>query len=289
MEPAASNRVTDGHGIIRHARRPPGWIAPGPAPLMPPVVGALGPFAGEDLCYLCGDWRILQLVNGHRWSLDDLVTAWVARRACRTPPQTFLDLGSGLGSVLLMMAWSFRDASGLGIEAQSISVDLARRSLLWNGADRRCRILHGDFRQPGTLPESPSFDLITGTPPYFPIGSALESARPQWVACHSEHRGGVEAYCLAAAPRLAADGLLVLCAPAGAIARVEAGARLSGLHIRERVDVIPRQGKSALVSVFVLGNAGSDVLRRQALTVRDASGKRSDAFLQVRKDMGLPP
>jgi len=58
------------------------------------------PQPGEDLCYLTGAWRILQRLDGHRWSLDDLVTAWVAAAACRhTAPRDVTDLGCGIGAV----------------------------------------------------------------------------------------------------------------------------------------------------------------------------------------------
>ena len=66
--------MTSTPGIVRPARRPPGWAAPGPRPGRERV--ELGPRPGEDLCFLAGDWRILQRLGGHRWSLDDLVTAW---------------------------------------------------------------------------------------------------------------------------------------------------------------------------------------------------------------------
>ena len=43
-------------GIVRVARRPPGWRAPGPRPAAVPDA-ALGPHAGEDLCFLAGEGR----------------------------------------------------------------------------------------------------------------------------------------------------------------------------------------------------------------------------------------
>ena len=115
--------MTAAAGIVRRARRPPGWRAPGPRPATPPGTPDdrpdLWPGAGEDLCHLAGDWRILQLVRGHRWSLDDLVTAWFGAELLRkTPPRTFVDLGCGIGTVLLLTAWCFPEAHGLGIEAR---------------------------------------------------------------------------------------------------------------------------------------------------------------------------
>src|SRR5262245_27407238 len=91
-------------GIVRLPRRPPGWRAPGPHPAAGDVT-MLGPRAGEDLCYLAGEWRILQRLDGHRWSLDDLVTAWVAAdELAAEPPERMVDLGCGIGTVLMLLA-----------------------------------------------------------------------------------------------------------------------------------------------------------------------------------------
>ena len=116
------------------ARRPAAWQPPGPRPEPPQDRPELWPGAGEDLCYLTGDWRILQRVRGHRWSLDDLVTAWVAAEAMSVPPRRVADLGCGIGAVLLMLAWRFPAAQVDGIEAQAASAALARRSVARNGA-----------------------------------------------------------------------------------------------------------------------------------------------------------
>src|SRR3954466_4841951 len=98
-------------GIIRPARRPAGWIAPGPAPAGAQGRADLEPADDEDLCLLTGDWRLFQKQVGHRLSLDDLGPAWVAPRR-RDPARALraLDLGCGLGSVLLMVAWKLPHA-----------------------------------------------------------------------------------------------------------------------------------------------------------------------------------
>ena len=93
-------------GVVRRARRPVGWSAPGPPPGGATEDGRLGPRPGEDLCYLAGDWRILQRLDGQRWSLDDLVTAWcAAEETLAAPPTSLLDLGCGIGAVLMLLAW----------------------------------------------------------------------------------------------------------------------------------------------------------------------------------------
>jgi tRNA1(Val) A37 N6-methylase TrmN6 len=279
--------VTDGPGIVRPARRPPGWRAPGPVPLARPDVRP-GPL--EDLCLLSGDWRILQRRDGHRWSLDDLVTAWVGARHAPPAPARIVDLGCGIGSVLLMLAWRFPEATVAGVEAQAVSVALARRSIAWNGADDRCVVHEGDLRDALLLDAIGAADLVAGTPPYLVPGTARESRRVQKAACNFEHRGGVEAYCAAAARLLQPDGVFVTCAQARQHERVHAAADEAGLVVTHALEVVPRAGKPALFAVFALRRGGGGpTVRLPALVVRDAGGTRTAAFRSVRAEMGLPP
>lgn len=284
--------IVRAQGIIRPARRPVGWHPPGPQPTGPRQDAALWPGAGEDLCYLAGDWRILQRVDGHRWSLDDLVTAWVATKvAGYRPPERIADLGTGIGSVLLLLAWRFPAAYCLGIEAQVESADLARRSIAWNGVAHRCRVLGADLRDGALLANQAPFDLITGTPPYFPEGTATASRRPQCAPCRLEQRGGFEAYCEAAARLLGAQAAFIACAAAGQAVRARRAAEATGLAITDRLDVIPRAGKAPLFAVFVMRRAGlaAPSTANTCLVIRDAGGARTSAFKHLRDDMGMPP
>ena len=289
--PSGTRAAVAAPGIIRSARRPPGWRAPGP---LPPIRRdpALAPRRNEDLCYLAGEWRILQRTDGHRWSLDDLVTAWfAASEVAATPPATVLDLGCGIGAVLMLLAWRFPAAGLVGIEAQALSVDLARRSVAWNGIEGRCAVQHGDLRDAGVLAPAARFALVTGTPPYLPLGTATVSRRVQRADCHVERRGGIEAYCAAAARWLVPDGCFVACAAAAAVERVAAAASAAGLAIARRLDVVPRAGKAALFSVYALRRQEKveGTVVESPLVVRDAAGGRTRAFGAVRRAMGMPP
>jgi tRNA1(Val) A37 N6-methylase TrmN6 len=118
------------------------------------------PKSNEQLCNLVGHFRILQKVDSHRWTTDDLVTAAVACRHLLSQWSTtdasthrprYLDLGTGNGSVLQMvlhhmlilsrnsspeeeiMPWS----EAVGVEARAEAVALARRSLSFNLGEGR--------------------------------------------------------------------------------------------------------------------------------------------------------
>lgn len=285
-------------GLIRRPRRPPGWTAPGPRPSAWNEP-ALAPRPGEDLCWLAGDWRILQRVDGHRWSLDDLVTAWFAAEAVRErPPRRHLDLGCGIGSVLLLLAWRYPALESVGVEAQEVSHALARRSIAGDGAAARCAVRLGDLRDARVLDRGATFDLVTGTPPYLPPGTGRASVRVQCAPCRIEERGGIEDYCRAAARVLAPGGSFVACAGGTQDERVREAARAAGLAVARSRAIVPRAGKAPLLAVHALRRddepCAEDALDPRdggalpPLVVRDLHGRWTDEFRAVRRAMGMP-
>jgi tRNA1Val (adenine37-N6)-methyltransferase len=277
-------------GVVRAARRPDGWQALGPAPVVPEDLAQLWPGPDEDLCWLAGNWRLLQRTDGHRTSLDDLVTAHLAATLVDSPGRC-LDLGCGIGSVLLFLAWKFPEARLLGIEAQDVSAALARRSIAWNGIDGRVTVVLDDFRTAEILAREAQFDLVTGTPPYFPVGAGPQSDRVQRGPCRFEHRGGIEAYCLAAVPMLAPGAAFVACEAWTQRERVEPAARAAGLRLVRWREIVPREGKEPLLCIFAMRAAdqAEPLLTLPPLVVRDASGRRTAEFKVVRAAMGMPP
>lgn len=250
---------------------------------------------------LAGPYRVLQRRRGHRYSLDDTVTAWVAAQA-RPQAQTVLDLGSGLGSVLLMLAYTLPRARLWGIEAQPESFALLARNCERNGLlgpDGRAQIELGDFRVSGCVERvrgaagPAGVELVTGTPPYQPPGSGTLSPDPQRAHARVELRGGVEAYLEAAARALAPAGALVVCADARTPQRVPNAAPACGLAAIARLDVVPAAGKAALFSVFTLvgaahAGAGGACVRAPDFVARDAAGRRTAEALALRRFFGLP-
>ncbi len=280
-------------GIVRAPKRRNGWVPPGPEPAGPGESEDLWPEEGEDLCFLTGYWRIFQRQKGHRYSLDDLATAWYATQAVKGHTLTrAADIGCGIGSVLMMVAWSFQDLPMIGVEAQELSMGLARRSLRYNGADHRVEVRHGDLRDPDMVPEGPVFDLVTGTPPYIPVGDGVMSEKDQCAPCRFELRGGIEEYCLTAARLLAPGGRFVVCQGATQHERVVLSAQEAGLAILSWRTVVPRHGKDPLFTVFAMGkleeHEGVEPVEEPPLVVRNAEGKWTPDYLKMRADMGMP-
>lgn len=275
-------------------RRPYGWVAPGPRPAGGGDDPDLAPSSDEDLSYLAGDWRLFQPKSGHRWSLDDLATAFVAAEALADEVEfSAVDLGCGLGSVLMLVAWAFPKASVIGVEAQPARANRARRSLRFNGADSRCRVVDGDLRDTAQLSRVVAHGarLVTGTPPYFDPTATNLSHDSEAAACRAEIRGGLEVYLDAGAAIMAPVGDLVLCYPTDSAGRASDAARERGLALVRRLFVIPAAGKPSLIVVdrFVRSDrALASPPIEQELVVRDAKGQWTEAFRAVRQRFGMP-
>lgn len=168
----------------------PSFVAPGPMPVGDQGKPALQEAADEELCYLVGNWRLFQRIDRHRYSTDDLVTTWIAAAEARrlghtgeSSPALVLDIGCGIGSVLLSNAWQLPHATCVGIEAQEERYAQAVRSIAYNVGDRptgqtRVSVYNSDMRDAGPLLKDDypnGFDVITGTPPYFGLEQVYDT------------------------------------------------------------------------------------------------------------------
>jgi len=270
---------------------------------------------GEILASLgCGDWRIYQLANGHKLTVDDFLCAWYAAKELRNrgygvfksndndddettagmfgqlpPPPSpvssdddpnttnsnddvkdhnktkifhHADIGCGCGSVLMTMAWAFpQTIRSHGVEAQEVSFDLCRRGLQFNlGQDgshpsHTVQLTHSDLRTWDGGSRRP-YDVITGTPPYFPkahfVGSQNHS---QKIRCRIPTRGTASDYVTAASKHIRhPDG--IFCIVETARKEGEEGMwkaiHENNLHVLKRLDVIPRTGLPPRFSCWLL-------------------------------------
>lgn len=273
-------------------RRPDGWVAIGPSPRGDDGSPELQRAPDEDLSYLAGDWRIFQPKSGHRWSLDDLVTAYVAVTEGGGAPDVAIDLGCGLGSVLMLVAWAYPECRVVGFEAQAARAARARRSLKYNGADVRCAVVDGDIRDvPALAVHVPQrVRLITGTPPYFDLAATNLSRNDEAAACRAEVRGGLEVYLDAGLHLMDSDGSLVLCYPHSSGERAVQAAGKRRLGLASRLTVVPAAGKQPLIVVDRFVHEGTKALPtiHRDIVVRDENGRWTDEFRAVRRLFGMP-
>ena len=246
----------------------------------PPLIDDAGAEAG---------WLIAQRAGGHRHSIDDVLTAWFALRFA-PDVNRHLDLGTGIGTVGLLVLSSLAPEARLaGIEAQDTSYRLWQSNIAANGLTERVDCHHGDLRD---LNLTETFPLVTGSPPYFPVGTGVLPQDSQKAHARFELRGDVADYARAARRHLAPDGWFVFCFPAVQKARALAAIADHGFVPIEVIDVIPRVGLSPLFSLFAcqLQKGEGETTPQPGVgtfTVREESGRLSAAMAAVRRGFGF--
>jgi tRNA1(Val) A37 N6-methylase TrmN6 len=270
-----------------------GWAKPG---IVPPGAYAAPEVApNETLDAISGHFRIFQLRDGYRFSTDDVLTAWYGTTWAPSPARV-LDLGSGIGSVGMIAAWRLPGSRFVTIEAQEESVRLARRSAAYNGLDARYEVRLGDFRTDEAVAVDEEFDLVLGSPPYFPPGSGIEGDHPQKVACRFEIRGDISDYARIAATHLAPGGLFACVFPEADRRRVEDAAKDAQLTIVRRRPVVFREGEPPLVVLFAMVRQADLPLHirertwvEPPLVIRCADGSVHPEYASVKLAVGFPP
>jgi tRNA1(Val) A37 N6-methylase TrmN6 len=140
------------------------------------------------------------------------------------------------------------------------------------------------------------FDLVLGSPPYFPIGTGIEGDHPQKVACRFELRGDIADYARVAAARLASGGVFACVFPEEQVERVQRAADAASLVIVRRRPVVFREGEPPLIGLYVMMRAADlpEWMRRRTwveppLIIRAADGSVHPEYAAVKLAVGFPP
>lgn len=131
------------------------------------------------------------------------------------------DLGTGSGTLLLLLAGRAERLDLIGVELDALSAQTARENLAANGLPGA--ILTGDLRS-APLPPG-SFDLVISNPPYFPVGSGKSGGLARSEECCS-----LEELCAAAGRLTKNGGRFSLCHRPERLADVICALRAHGLE-----------------------------------------------------------
>jgi tRNA1Val (adenine37-N6)-methyltransferase len=271
-----------------------GWTKPGPLIPQEPNLAE-----GETCDAISGDYRLYQYKDGHRFSTDDVLVAWFAT-TYGVRSEKVLDLGSGIGSVGMMTAWRLPNAQLVTVEAQSMSVKLAKKSRDYNQLTHRYDIRESDFREKSWRRENEFFDLVTGSPPYFPESDGVMAEHPQKAACRFELRGNIADYCEAAAEVLSPGGMFFVVFPRNQEERTLAAAKQAGLGVLRSREVIFKAGEAPLLALYQMGKISDypEALwgkiskwgyREPPLTIRTLDGAVTPEYSVVKLSIGFPP
>ncbi len=230
--------------------------------------------------------RIVQHRRGHRAASDDVLLAWAAAEA-HPGARRVLDLGSGKGTVALLLLRRRPACEVIGVEAEPAHHALALENAALNDLADRYEPRLGDLRDAAVLAGCAPFDLVCGAPPFMPVGSGVLPRNPLRAAARFELRGGVADYAHAMARHLAPDGRAVLLMDGLGGARAVEAFVAAGLTPTRRLHVRPRPGKPPTYEI-VVARRGAHALSIAEMTMRDAEGEGwSPAYAAVREALDL--
>ncbi|MGW8320597.1 MAG: tRNA1(Val) (adenine(37)-N6)-methyltransferase [Thermodesulfobacteriota bacterium] len=230
--------------------------------------------------------HILQKREGYRFSLDAVVLADFAARLrgkARAGKSTrYLDLGTGCGIILVLLAKWGSGLTGYGVEIQEALAELAGRNLRLHGLEDRFQVLCTNLTDlPSRLPPA-SFDWITSNPPYRRLETGRINPDPQKALARHEIAASLEDLCRVMAYLLREKGRAFLVYPAGRFAGLVARLREAGLEPKTARPVYPKPGERASwVLVEAVRNGKEELSIERPLFVEDAQGEYSEEMNQI--------
>jgi tRNA1(Val) A37 N6-methylase TrmN6 len=155
---------------------------------------------------LGGAVRLLQPRRGYRVAVDAvLLAAAIAAKA----GERVLDLGAGVGSVGLCIAYRVPDCRVVGIELQTSLYEIAERNTALNGLQDRISTVQHDLAHP--LPAGLGlFDHVATNPPYLPAAVADPSPDRSKALATVESSAGLARWLEAASAATKSAGTLTI-------------------------------------------------------------------------------
>lgn len=157
--------------------------------------------------FLRGRLKLYQPKEGPRFGLEALLLVdFLTLR----PKDRVIELGTGTGIALLLLALKIPGIRFTGLELQKELVEMARRNAEINGFSDRIDIIEGDLRRIEEYFPSGSFTVVLGNPPYIPLeGGRVPSDRMRAMA-YTEEGCTLEEFIKASRYLLSTGGRLYL-------------------------------------------------------------------------------
>ena len=186
------------------------------------------------------------------------------------------------------MLWALGQGARLTcVEAQEISYRLLTENILGNGLNECVRAIHGDIRD---LDLGERFPLITGSPPYFPVGTGSLPEDSQKAHARFELRGDIGDYARAAKRHITEDGLFVFCFPFQQKSRCIKLVTDAGFRLKTIRDVVPMKSEPPLFSLYCASLSFTGALREEnPLIVAFEDGKYTPELRALQAARGFGP
>jgi tRNA1Val (adenine37-N6)-methyltransferase len=182
----------------------------------------------DDL--ILGNMKIIQAVNGYRFSLDAVLLTHFAELS---GVSHIVDLGTGNALIPLLLAARAPELRITGVEIQPAMVERAERSIYLNGLINRIKIIQGDIKEIDRILARGIADLVLSNPPFWKIGEGYLSSNQEEAGARHELSVNLEEI---------VDRGAYLLSPGGRMAIIQRAERLEEtLEIFRRRKLFPKR------------------------------------------------
>jgi FkbM family methyltransferase len=153
-----------------------------------------------DDAFLDGRLRIFQPRQGYRAGVDAVMLA-AAVEPRGGAPFTVLDVGAGVGTAGLCVAWRCPEARVVLVEREPELVALARENVARNALDERVSVVEIDITKAATSElaahgmSDGAFDQVIANPPFHAEGAGTAAATALKAAAHAMPESELEDWC----------------------------------------------------------------------------------------------
>ena len=231
----------------------------------------------EFVTFLTDDYKVLQDDDGYLFSADSVLLANLAKIG---KDDTVLDLGSGSGVMSILVSVKKGAKKVVGVEIDSCTADMSRRSVKMNHLDDKIQIVTGDVKDVKALLTAGSFDKAICNPPYFGGDDGLEKTSQRALA-RKQGDCTLNDFVFAASYALKNGGDFFIVYKADRLVELVTTLHKNGLEPKHITYVYPKLSKGVDTVIISAKKGGKLGLQSSTLILMDEEGKYTEKVKEL--------
>ena len=202
--------------------------------------------------------------------------------ACVNEGENALDLGTGTGILPILLEAKYKGNHYSGLEIQTESVKMARRSVLYNNLQDKIDIIEGDIKEASLIFGKASMEVVTSNPPYMTNHKGLKNPNDAKAIARHELLCSLDDVVREAAAVLKPRGRAYFVHRPSRLVEIFEAMRQYRLEPKRMRLVYPYVDKEPnMVLVEGVRGGGSKLTVESPLIVYDAPGRYTEEILKI--------
>ena len=225
--------------------------------------------------------KIIQNTDKFCFGMDAVLLSGFSSTTIK-PGSNIMDIGTGTGIIPILLSAKTDAKEFVGIEIQTESADMARRSVELNRLEDKIRIVNCDIKEAGDYYQPASFKVVTCNPPYMPVGKGLKNPDEPMAIARHEIKCNLEDVIKAAAFFLEPGGKMYMVHRPNRLAEIFGYMRLYHLEPKRMQLVYPYVDKEPNMVLIESAKGGKPFLKvEKPIIVYKSKGKYSDEIYDI--------